>query len=157
MMFSFFSVPFDSMATLELITCTSCSDQTTKYFSLFYCFENTFFPLYVHIQHISLLNLNNEYVNCTLLGYYAVCSGNSLPTFPINPTLVGQESKKNSCNKDFFFYLFIQTYFHTSHSGTYRGNGKSHIHYTSSSIYDLTQLIAGWKEYIKTTVRTCII
>jgi len=48
-----------------------------------------------------------------------------------------------------FIYLFIQTYFHTSHSGTYHGNGKSHIHYTSSGIYNLIQLTAGWKEYIK--------
>ena len=54
-------------------------------------------------------------------------------------------------------YLFIQTYFHTSHSGTYHENGKSHIHYTSSGSYNLIQLIAGWKEYIKTTVTTCII
>jgi hypothetical protein len=54
-------------------------------------------------------------------------------------------------------YLFIQTYFHTSHSGTYCGNGKNHIHYTSSCIYNLMQLTAGWKEYIKTTVTICII
>jgi hypothetical protein len=56
-----------------------------------------------------------------------------------------------------FIYLFIQTCFHTSHSGTYHGNGKSHIHYTSSGIYNLIQLTAGWKEYIKTTVTTCMI
>jgi len=56
-----------------------------------------------------------------------------------------------------FIYLFIQTYFHASHSGTYHGSGKSHIHYTSSGIYNLIQLTAGWQEYIKTTVTTCII
>jgi len=47
-MFPLFSVPSDSMATLDTITCASCSDPTTKYFSLFCCFENTFFLLYVH-------------------------------------------------------------------------------------------------------------
>jgi len=36
----------------------------------------------------------------TLLGYYAVCSGNSSLTFPIGPTFEGQESKKESRNKD---------------------------------------------------------
>jgi len=54
-------------------------------------------------------------------------------------------------------YLFIQIYFHTFHLGTYHGNGKSRIHYTSSGIYNLIQLAAGWKEYIKSTVTTCII
>jgi hypothetical protein len=56
-----------------------------------------------------------------------------------------------------FIYLFIHTYFHTSHSGTYHGNGKNHIHYTSSGVYNLIQVTAGWKEHIKTTVTTCII
>jgi len=46
------------------------------------------------------MKLNNEYVNCTLLGYYAVCIGNSLPTFPVRPTFEGQESKKESHNKN---------------------------------------------------------
>jgi hypothetical protein len=40
--------------------------------------------------------------------------------------------------------LFIQTYFHTSHSGAYHRNGKSHIHYTTSGIYSLIQLTAVW-------------
>jgi hypothetical protein len=39
-------------------------------------------------------------VNCTLLGYYAVRSGNSSLTFPIGPNFEGQESKKESHNKD---------------------------------------------------------
>jgi hypothetical protein len=29
-------------------------------------------------------------------------------------------------------YLFILIYFHTSHLGTYHGNGKGHVHYASS-------------------------
>jgi hypothetical protein len=60
-------------------------------------------------------------------------------------------------NSNLFIYLFIQTSFHTSHSGTYHGNGKWHIRYTFSGIYNLIQLTAGWKEYIKTTVTACII
>jgi hypothetical protein len=41
-------------------------------------------------------------MNCTSLGYYTVCSGNSLPMLPIVPTFEGQVglSKKESRNKD---------------------------------------------------------
>jgi hypothetical protein len=53
-----------------------------------------------------------------------------------------------------FIYLFIYSnlFPYIPLAGTYHGNGKSHIHYTSSGIYNLMQLTAGWKEYIKTTV-----
>jgi len=48
----------------------------------------------------------------------------------------GARSFQFQQNSEFIFILFIQTYFPTSHSGTYHGNGKSHIHYYTITFQD---------------------
>jgi hypothetical protein len=101
-------------------------------------------PLFV-TEWMAIYNMT--FIVALLLCCVLICSG-----VKNNPSLF----LENLAILCLFIYLFKLISIHPVQVHT-MGNGKSHIHYTSSGIYNLIQLTAGWKENIKTTVTTCII